>query len=239
MENNNNPEENRALNQLMIPGAIILAGIIIAVAVIYSGPARPYADNKDGAKVEVGAAPIGKNEQKSLEGDGPFLGNPSAKIVIVEFGDFQCPFCGRFFQTTEKEIIEKYVKIGKAKFVYRDFAFLGPESEWAAEASHCADEQGKFWQYHDYLYSRQNGENEGAFSKENLKSFAEAIGLDTAKFGSCLDSEKYLDKVRKSTEDGRKFGVSGTPANFVNGKIITGAVPFAQFEALIEEELAK
>lgn len=236
MENTN--LEDKASNQLMIPGAIVLAGIIIAVAVMYSGAPRPYA-NKEGVKAEVGAVQMDKNEQKNLEGDGPFLGNPSAKVTIVEFGDYQCPFCGRFFQTTEKEILEKYVKTGKAKFVYRDFAFLGPESEWSAVASYCAEEQGKFWQYHDYLYSHQNGENEGAFSKENLKKFAFALGLDMAQFGECLDSDKYLDKVRKNTEDGRKFGVNGTPANFVNGRIITGAVPFSNFEQMIEEELKK
>lgn len=228
--------ENKISNQFMVPGAIILAGIIIAVAVIYSGSPRP---SQEGAKAEVGAAQMDKNEQKNLESDGPFLGNPSAKVTIVEFGDFQCPFCGRFFQTTEKEIIEKYVKTGKAKFIYRDFAFLGPESEWSAVASHCAEEQRKFWQYHDYLYSHQSGENEGAFSKENLKKFAMSLGLDMAQFGQCLDSDKYIDRVRKNTEGGRKFGVNGTPANFVNGRIITGAVPFSQFEALIEEELKK
>lgn len=224
--------ENKISNQFIVPGAIILAGTIIAVAVIYSGSFRPV---KEETKAEVGSAKIDKAELKNLDANSPFLGSPSAKITIVEFGDFQCPFCGRFSQTTEKEIIEKYVKTGKAKFVYRDFAFLGPESEWSAVASHCAEEQGKFWQYHDYLYSHQNGENEGAFSKENLKKFAMSLGLDMTQFGSCLDSDKYLEKVRKNTEDGRKLGVSGTPSTFVDGTKITGAVPFSEFQALIEK----
>ena len=159
-------------------------------------------------------------------------------MTLVEFGDFQCPFCGRFFKTTEQEIIEQYVKTGKVKFVYRDFAFLGQESQSAAEAAECADDQGKFWQYHDYLYTHQKGENEGAFTKENLKRFARALGLNGAAFDRCVDNGKYREEVEKDTAEGRGAGVSGTPTVFVNGKPITGAVPFAQFKTAIDEALA-
>lgn len=230
--NKNNP------SPYLIPGAIMAAGVLIAGALLYGNGSLPRIPTPNPA----GSAAAGSAAQKplqNLEDDGPILGNPKAKVTVVEFGDFQCPFCGRFFNTTERQIIEKYVKTGKVRFVYRDFAFLGQESEWSAEAAKCAKEQGKFWQYHDYLFAHQKGENQGAFSKENLKRFGKELGLNSSQFNSCLDSDKSLLEVRKDTEDGRNAGVGGTPTNFVNGRIVTGAVPFVQFEQIIEEELKK
>lgn len=229
----NTESGNRVSSQYLIPGAIIVAGAIIGVAIIYT--------SSPSTAPSAGTAAVGVAQKVAvpadLAGSAPSLGNPDAPVTIVEFGDFQCPFCGRFFQTTEKQIIEQYVKTGKARFVYRDFAFLGPESEWAANAAECANEQGKFWQYHDYLYGHQQGENAGAFSKDNLKSFARALGLNTAQFDQCFDSDKYLEAVHRDTEEGRSAGISGTPGTFVNGRLVQGAVPFAQFQVVIEEEL--
>lgn len=238
MENTNQQDigpANQGSSPYLIPGAIIVAGAIVGIAIIYTSSPRiaPSAGTAALGAVQKVAVPT------DLAGSAPSLGNPDAPVTIVEFGDFQCPFCGRFFQTTEKQIIEQYVKTGKARFVYRDFAFLGPESEWAANAAECANEQGKFWQYHDYLYNNQQGENEGAFSKDNLKSFARALGLNAQQFDSCLDGDKYTEAVRRDTEEGRGAGVSGTPGTFINGRLIQGAVPFAQFQAVIEEELKK
>ena len=152
---------------------------------------------KDGQVVDiiVGAIPTTEIKQKidkALEGTSPVIpniklepisaedfvrGNETATVTVVEYADFQCPFCGRFFRETEKNLLDEYVKAGKIKFIYRDFAFLGYESSQAAQAAHCAGEQGKFWEYHDYLYSHQNGENQGAFSTTNLKSFAGMLKL--------------------------------------------------------------
>lgn len=230
-------EPTQVQTSYLIPGAILVAGFLIAGAVVYSGNAPRNGGQGSTAAVGAGDQKIAKNVD--LEDGDPVLGNPKAPVTIVEFGDYQCPFCGRFFSTTEKQIIETYVKTGKARFIYRDFAFLGPESETAAIATECANEQGKFWQYHDYLFTHQNGENQGAFTGTHLKEFAEKIGLDSAKFNQCLDTAKYKDEVAKDTEAGRLLGVSGTPTTFVNGKMITGAVPFAQFQSLIDEELKK
>jgi protein-disulfide isomerase len=105
------------------------------------------------------------------------LGNPEAKVAVVVYEDFQCPFCDRFVQDSEKNIRDNYLKDGTVQLVYRDFAFLGPESTKASEAARCAGEQGKFWEYHDYLYSHQNGENRGAFANANLKAFAKELKL--------------------------------------------------------------
>ncbi len=223
-------------NPYAVPFSIIFAGVIIAGAILFTNSDRAATAKKGVAEAGSGiAAAVG--DFKSLEQGAPVLGNPDAPVAIVEFADYQCPFCGRFYSATAKEIIEKYVKTGKAKFIYRDFAFLGEESQWAAQAARCAGDQGKYWQYHDYLYEHQNGENQGAFAKNKLKSFAQSLGLNTGEFNECLDSGKHAQDVINDTEMGRKFGVTGTPASFVNGKFIQGAVPFSQFEPAILEAL--
>ena len=219
----------------VIPFSIVLAGVIIAGAIMFTQSGKPADNAKLGAT--AGDAVPNNIDMKSLPGNGPVLGDPNAPVTVVEFADFQCPFCGRFFKTTAKEIIETYVKTGKVKFSYRDFAFLGEESEWAAQAARCAGDQGKFWQYHDYLYEHQNGENDGAFAKAKLKGFAAMLGLNAGQFNECLDSGKHEADVKSDTEAGRLFGVSGTPSTFVNGKMITGAVPFSQFKTEIEAAL--
>jgi cyclophilin family peptidyl-prolyl cis-trans isomerase len=122
----------------------------------------------------------------------------------------------------ERQLEDKYVKTGKMKIVYRYMAFLGEESQWAAEAAECASEQGKFWDYHDTLFDNQKGENQGAFSKDNLKKFAADLKLDTTQFNECLDSGKYTDKIKKSNDDAAQLGVSSTPTVLVNGIYIPG-----------------
>ncbi|KKS37462.1 MAG: hypothetical protein A3G49_04140 [Candidatus Sungbacteria bacterium RIFCSPLOWO2_12_FULL_41_11] len=245
-----------APSSLSVPIAIIVAGIIVALAIISSGGRSGVGGGEasvTGGIVEqkpvVGAGGIPAvevNAEDLFTDNDAFLGNPAAKIVIVEFGDFQCPFCGKFFKETEPQIIDKYVKTGKVRFIYKQFAFLGQESNWAAEASECAKDQGKFWQYHDYLYNHlwdnyyaknQNGENVGAFSKDNLKKFAGTLGLNAGEFSQCLDSGKYTKKVQADIEVGRKNGVSGTPTSFVNGKLLVGAQPLEAFDQAIAEAL--
>lgn len=219
-------------NKFLIPGAIVFAGIIIALAVIYSiggfggGNTAPSGVVAPGKLAEVNSADFA-------------LGDASAPVTIIEYADFQCPYCGKFFKEVEPSVREKYVKTGKVKFVYRDFAFLGQESLWSANAARCAGEQGKFWEMHDYIYSNQKGENQGAFSKENLKKFASVLGLNRSAFDGCLDSDKYLNTIQKQTKDGGSAGVQGTPANFVNGTLYAGALPAATFIQIIESELNK
>lgn len=220
-------------NKLLIPSAIILAGVIVAGALLYSRlPAAPQ-NGTSLAQPEVG------RDALKIKKDDFVLGNPAAKVVLIEYGDFQCPFCGRFFKTTEPQLKEAYIKTGKAAFLWRDFAFLGEESIRAAEAARCAGEQGKFWDYHDKLFNSQNGENEGAFADQNLKRFAGEAGLNKTVFNSCFNSGKYKKAVEDSTNEGKSLGVNGTPATFVNGQMISGAVPFDAFQKVIEEELKK
>jgi len=120
---------------------------------------------------------------------------------------------------------------------YWHFAFLGQESQWAGEASECAAEQEAFWEYHDYLFDNHGGENRGAFSKENLKRFADELGLDTEAFNVCLDSGRHTQVVQSETAAGRQIGIQSTPSFLVNGQPVIGAQPFEAFEQVIEQEL--
>ncbi len=128
------------------------------------------------------------------------------------------------------------MQTGLVRFGYQHFAFLGPESQWAAEASECAADQDAFWPYHDLLFERQSGENRGAFSKDNLKQFAAELGLDTTTFNTCLDSGKYTSLVRTESATVQSLGVRGTPAFLVNGRPLVGAQPFEVFQQIVETE---
>lgn len=155
--------------------------------------------------------------------DSNKIASSSAKVTVVEFGDYQCPACGAA-EPVVKQILNEFK--GKINFVFRNFAFLGQESTWAAEAAECAGEQGKFWEYHNYLYDHQNGENRGAFSKDNLKSFAKNFNLNTEQFNLCLDTDKYSQKVSNDRSDGNALGVNSTPTFFISkslkGSLING-----------------
>lgn len=209
--------------------SILVSALLISGALLYSTAPGIFNFERSRTTASVGTLPE--------IGDLPFLGEANAKVTIVEFGDYQCPFCERFFQETEPQIIENYVRTGKVKFAWRDFAFLGEESFWAAEAARCANDQGKFWEYHNILFERQAGENQGAFSKANLKVFAGDIGLNENEFSTCLDSGKYRAEVESDSRAASAFGVNSTPTVFINDKKIVGALPFSSFQEVIEVEL--
>ena len=166
-----------------------------------------------------------------------FKGDPDAPVTIIEFADFQCPYCGRFFAETKPQIDEQYMQKGKVRFAYFNFAFLGPESNWAAEAAECAADQDKFWEYHDKLYDSQSGENQGAFSKDNLKQFAEELGLDTSAFNECLDSGKYAQLIQDESSLASSIGVRSTPTFLINGQAVVGAQPYEIFQQTIDSLL--
>ncbi len=225
------PEPRFDKTKLLIPGAIIIAGLLVSFSVLYGrvGAGQALIAGNDMLKQ---AAPVEVN----IEG-APVLGDANAPVTVVEFGDFQCPFCERYFTDTQAGIVADYLNSGKVKFVWKDYAFLGEESTLSAQAARCAGDQGKFWEYHDYLYSHQGAENVGAFSKANLKKFAQAIKLNLPTFTSCLDSGTYASAVTESTKYGSSIGVTGTPATFVNGRLIVGAVPYTDIKSAIESAL--
>jgi len=193
------------------------------------------------AQAQTTAQPI----MVSLD-DDPIRGEPNAPITIVEFSDFQCPFCARFHSNTWPQLEQNYISTGKVNFVYRDFPIqsIHPNAIPAALASECADEQGKFWEFHDMLF--ENQKRWQGLSIQNgistFKEYAQELGLNMDEFNSCLDSEKYAQEVNKDLQDGREYGVTGTPGFFVgNEKIgftkIIGAQPYSVFQRLIDVQL--
>ena len=174
----------------------------------------------------------------------PYLGDENAPITLIEFGDYQCHFCNKFFHETETVIVKNYVETGKVKILFKDFTIIGPDSIGAAQATHCAKDQGKYWEYHDELYNNYTGENDGWASSENLVVFAQNIGLDIDEFTQCMTTGKYRQLVEASSNDARSLGVTGTPAFFVIGPDnqvtrISGAQPYEVFLNLFESELQK
>jgi protein-disulfide isomerase len=163
--------------------------------------------------------------------DDPQIGNKNAKVRIVEFGDFQCPYCREAFPTV-REIISKYQD--RIHFIYRDFpvADQHPVAAKAAEAGQCANEQGKFWEFHDKIFI-----NQGELSLDNLSVFASAAGLESEKFNQCLRSGKYASEVLQDLLDGKKLGVKGTPTFFINGYRVSGVIPREMFINLIKQGL--
>jgi protein-disulfide isomerase len=167
-----------------------------------------------------------------------FEGDPNAPVTLIEFADFQCPYCERYYTQTQPQIDESYISAGKVRFGYWNFAFLGQESFWAAEASECASDQDAYWEYHDKLFNSQNGENQGGFSKDNLKQFAADLNLDSEAFDQCLDSGKYTSLIQQDAQTAQSYGISSTPTFLLNGTPIIGAQPFAIFQQGIENALS-
>jgi protein-disulfide isomerase len=176
----------------------------------------------------------------------PSRGSQSARLVLIEFTDYQCPFCGRHFQQTSPQIDRDYVNTGRVRHVLRDFPLesIHKDAFKAAEAAHCAGDQGQYWQMHDRLFNSQN-----ALSADHLSAYAGALGLDVPSFKRCLDSDKYAGKIRQDLADAQKVGVQATPS-FLLGvaepggssvkvvKAIAGAHPYPVFKEAIDSLLA-
>jgi protein-disulfide isomerase len=163
----------------------------------------------------------------------PMLGRTSAPVTLIEFSDFQCPFCQRVAPTL-KRIRDTYGD--KVRIVWKDFPLtqIHPQAFKAGEAAHCAGDQGKYWEYHDRLFANQQ-----ALQPEDLKRHATELGLDGAAFASCLDSSKYGERVRDGVAEGTRLGVNSTPTIYVNGRQLSGAQPYETFVSVIDEELAR
>ncbi len=182
---------------------------------------------------------IGASQNLSVEetlaalGKGPTLGREMASVTIVEFSDFQCSFCKRFWADTLPKIKETYIQKGQVRLIYRHFAILGKNSLQAGQAAECAGEQGKFWEYHDKLFANQGK----VLTDANLKGYAREVGLDASGFARCLSSNRYKDKVEGETAVAAFLGARGTPTFFINGRLLVGAQPFDVFQGVIEGQL--
>ena len=198
--------------RLITIGLIMLGAALVVFAVIWP-QLRPV-----GEIVTVTPAAL-------PDADGLSLGDPNAPVIIDVFEDFQCPACQRFTENTEPLIIQNLVASGQARYVFHNYPFLDGngagstgESDQAANAAMCANEQDKFWEMHSILYANWNGENQGAFSSRRLQAMAESLGLDLDAFNSCFNSNKYEAEIQADFDLGGQMGVSGTPTVFVNGQ---------------------
>jgi protein-disulfide isomerase len=152
---------------------------------------------------------------KLIENGSPILGNPDAPITILEWGDYQCTFCYKFHQNTLDTIYDDFIKTGKVKLIFKDFPLNGPDSLLAAQAAYCAEDQEKYWQYHNELYKNWAGEKTGWITRESLDKFATTVNLDLSEFNACLDEGKYQDKVNALHEFGKEIGIDATPSFLV------------------------
>jgi len=165
-------------------------------------------------------------------------GNEGAPVTIIEYSDFQCPYCKRFYQETFSNIETDYIDTGKVKIVFRHFPLsFHQNAETAAEGAECAGEQGKFWEMHNELFDSGSGDGTG-LSADDIKGYAAGLGLDTTQFNTCLDSNKYTDKIQSDMKAGIAAGVQGTPAFVINGQLVVGAQPYSVFQTAIEAALA-
>lgn len=170
----------------------------------------------------------------------PVLGNPNAKVTMIEFADFRCPYCERFYTDTLSKIKKAYIDTGKVKLYFRNYAFLGPASEVAANASACANEQGKFWNMYNYFYENQPNESDTSmYTTDTLTQVAGTLHMDTKKFTSCLHANKYNKNVQTDFNAGNTAGVNGTPTIFIDGVAVVGAKPYDSFKQVIDAELKK
>ncbi|EGP93396.1 DsbA family protein [Nitrosarchaeum koreense] len=208
---------------------IIVSIIAVGVILIYST-----------SSVETANTDVRLHGTISTTTGSPIIGSPSAPITIVEFGDYQCHQCYNWFHNTKPSIFQNYVDTGKVNLVFVDLAFLGRDSPKAAQASYCAEDQGKYWEYHNQLYISQESKiDNGWANSERLKSFAFSLGLDPELFDSCLDSGKYAKRVQSNIVEAKKFGVSGTPTFFIIGpngqqEKLVGAQPYSVFTQVLD-----
>jgi protein-disulfide isomerase len=191
------------------------------------------ADYYENLKKEMGIEvllPAYEPPKVAVDATGPSKGPSGAPITIVEFSDYECPFCVRA-EPTVKDLLAKYP--GKIKLVYRDFPLpMHKSAPKAAEAAHCAEDQGKYWEMHDKLFA-----SGGKLEVGDLKKYARDVGLDGGKFDQCLDSGEKAKLVDMHKKAGEEVGVSGTPAFFINGRQISGAQPIDAFTAIVDQEL--
>jgi protein-disulfide isomerase len=224
-----------AKKDLLIPSSILIGALLVSASIFLSSGGSLIARAKSViAETGDNLAPSGEVKLTERK-DAPTEGK--GKVEIVEFSDFQCPFCKRFFDETYSQLKSKYIDTGKVKLTFRHYPLpFHQNAQKSAEAAECANNQGKFFPYHDVLFTKGQGDGTG-LAIADLKQYASDLGLNTGKFNSCLDNGDTAEIVKKDFEAGGKSGVSGTPTFFINGEKIVGAQPFSAFETAIEKAL--
>jgi len=220
---------------------VVIASLIIAIIIASALNLGSDDAITENSGTDSSVSPLSFSNLITL--DTPLKGDPSAPITLIEFGDFQCPNCGRFARDTSPQIKSSYVESGKVSIAFKHFPVVGPDSKPAAMASQCANDQGMFWEFHDELYYNQGHENSGWANRDNLKQTASKMGLDTQSFDSCLDSNKYELLVENDLNLAKQIDFRGTPSFLIlkndgsQPHALTGAYPYATFEKIFDESL--
>ncbi len=222
------------LNMLLIAVTFLVVGVLIGQNLPGRGSDVTAAQVEQIVRSVMADANAagGKPSNTELADDDPSIGKADAPVVIVEFSDFRCQFCGRHFHETLQPLLDNYGAY--IKYVYRDYPALGDESVRAAIAGECAHEQGKFWETHNIYFANQD-----KLGRDFYIQTAKDVGLDVAVFTACFDSQKYFDEIKSDFIDGQLNGVQGTPGFFINGTFVKGAQPYQLFEKIIDRELKK
>lgn len=231
---------NQILVVLLIMAAFLIGVLYTKVSYLEKGGSLNNGIAQEG--VEAGTPPAAGEKVDVDKGHLPALGDKNAKVVMIDFSDFECPFCKQYFDQTFGQIKKDYIDTGKVVYYYRHFPLdFHPAARPSALASECANEQGKFWEFHDLVFKDQakiTGQTPEATILA-LKTFAANLSLNTSQFNTCLDTEKYKDNVDKDYTQGGASGVNGTPGFFINGVPVVGAQPYSAFKAVIDQELSK
>jgi len=223
-------------------------GAVIAVACIFFGIMMANIVDTESTQIldEITIDEIGSIKKPTFssftDNSSPILGAVNAPLTLIEFGDYQCTFCNKFFHETVDSILTNYVETGKVKILFKDFIVVGQDSIHAANAAHCANDQQMFWQYHSILYNNWAGEGTGWVSSEQLNKFANTLGLDMDEFSNCVSELKWEKLVNASHDDAIALGVTATPTFFVidqnkNVMKITGAQQYDVFKEVFDSAL--
>jgi len=222
---------------------VIISGIAVAL-IVGVGFTSYYAQVVEIQDLRDKSIAMKKADRDILNLDhvSPVLGSADAQITIVEFGDYQCEACYHWFHNTRDTLIDNYIETGKAKLIFVDLPFIGQDSRIAAQASYCAEDQGKYWEYHEILYIFQEGENSGWADRDRLNSFAFSLDMNMDEFNDCMDYSKYAKRVQANYDQAVKNGVQGTPTFIIISQDGTtekfdGPQPYSVFAAIIEPML--
>ena len=240
-----NPFSLKGMNQWALLSFTLLGFIVgfganevMSTPVSGAGKAAPTQVNVPAAPPAPTAPTPTAVANPPTEDDDAYLGDEDADVTLIEFTDYQCPFCARHFTQTFGQIKSEYIDTGKVKYVVQDFPLsIHPNAPKASEATECADDQDAFWEMRDALFEKQGLWSSAPNAPELFKQYATELGLDADEFETCLTSGKYTAEVQEDFSDGSTGGVTGTPAFFINGKKLSGAQPFAAFKAAIDAEL--
>ena len=238
-------KDEKFFSAYVIGASILVGAVLVSASVFYNARIIMNKLNSfsggDTVQAAQGQAPTANNgdtvKNVAIRSDSPVLGNKNAKVTMIEYSDFQCPFSKSYFQNSFDQLKKEYVDTGKMKIVFQNFPLpFHINAEKAAEAAECANKQGKFWQYHDLLFT--NGQSDGTgLDTASLKSYASQLGLDTQKFNSCLDNGEAVAAVKSDLANAQAVGVQGTPTFLINGVSTVGALPVTSFEQAINAAL--